>query len=82
MLCSNEDCFKKCNKSKDILYEIWPEKNNCSFHYITFYKTVLGMLYLLEARAVIFQPTNKVTGTKTHGVVMNKSLVGQIRLAV
>ena len=57
-------------------------KNDCSFHYNTFYKTVLGMLYFLEGRAVIFQPTNKVTGTKNHEVVMNKSLVGQIGLVV
>ena len=80
MLCSNEDCFKKSNKSKDILYEIWQE-NYCSFHYITFYKTVVHVV-LLECRAVTFHPTNKVTGTKNHEVVMNKSLVGQIGLVV
>ena len=50
--------------------------------FITFDKTGLGMLYFLEYRAVTFHPTNKVTGTRNHEVVMNKSLVGQIRLAV
>ena len=50
--------------------------------FITFYKTVLGMLCLLECRAVTFHPKNKVTGTKNHEVVMNKFLVGQIGLVV